>query len=846
MVGRSAILRQPLPLIALACAALTAFAATARAQVTITLDQFGAGGCFRGGDVVPILLSLQTATQEPVSVEVAWELPNNNGDLAQHSRVVVCDPGQPRRVWLYGRVPNSPDELSAMESISSVRAWEYKDGRRGAELGSARIAPNAAAKPTRFVGRMSGLIGIIGNGRLGLDALGMPPPGMMELPSRHEITQIARGITPQEIPDRWEGLASFAAIIWSEGSPQSLSPDAARALREWISLGGIFVIVLPERSDPWGVAGQAAKHPFSDLMPDWKGERTEETRITDLLPAISKATRLSNAKAGMPVTFFEPPSSASVWDPLVVLPAPRVASTGFAAPRKGSIDGKVIGITRPFGAGRITVLGLDVNALHRRALLPGGLPEADVFWNPILGVRGDSPTAETLRTLEDQKLLVEKQPTVVEFGRGNLIASAISLSGEVTVGLLAAFLLFSSYWLVAGPAGFYVLRLFRRERHSWLLFVIAAVAFGGGTLAWGTLQESRRGSSQHVTVLTAIRLPADRQQPNDLPLVRATAWVSALITGYGRTTVEIDRDVTRTARIEGWESPTEAPSAFPNPARIPQPIDTPMQLDVAARGTSASFEVQWLGAIPKEWGELPRASDPARPLVQTVVAGPSPKVSLSGLISHSLPFPLTQVGLLHITPVRHALPALSPANPLLIEPSGDLPSFGRFVMLPSWEPNTPIEVAQQLYPGGAIAVDERDGDLTRALRVRYQQPWASDRGFRLDQGGTLMSPEQRRTFLEMLGVCSALPPLDYIGGANKNPVRFERILAREIDLSHWLSTPCLIVTGFLDPSDPASGGAECPIPLRFDGRALPSSGLTFVRVVFPLPVDARFAAPPSR
>lgn len=839
--------RQPHPLIALASAALTAIAATANAQVTITLDQFGVGGCFRSGDVVPILLSLQTATPEPVSVEIAWELPNNNGDVAQHSRVVVCDPGQPRRVWLYGRVPNSPNELSAMESISSVRAWEHKDGRRGAELGSARIAPNAAAgKPTRCVSRLSGLIGIIGSGRMGLDALGTPPPGMTEMPSRNEMTQIARGITPQEIPDRWEGLSSFSAIIWSEGTPQSLSPDAARALRDWISLGGVFVIVLPERSDPWGVSAQAAKHALSDLMPDWKVDRTEETRISSLLPALSKATRISNDKAGMPVAFFEAPMTASLWDPIVVLPSPKVSSTGFAAPRKGSIDGKVIGITRPFGAGRITVLGLDVNALHRRALLPGGLPEADVFWNPILGVRGDSPSAETFRTLGEQKLLVEKQPAVVEFGRGNLISNAISMSGEVTVGLLAAFLLFASYWLIAGPGGFFALRLFHRERYAWLLFVIAAVAFGGGTLAWGTLQEGRRGNAQHVTVLTAIRIPGDRQQSNDLPLVRATAWVSALITGYGRTTVEIDRDVTRTARIEGWESPSEVPGAFPNPARLPQPIDTPMQLDVAARGTSASFEVQWLGSIAKEWGELPRASDPARPLVQTVVAGPSPKVSLSGLISHSLPFPLTQVGLLHITPVRQSLPAASPTNALLIEPTGELPYFGRYVMLPQWDPNTPLEIAQQLYPGGAIAVDEREGDLARALRVRYQAPWASDRGFRLEQKGILLGPEQRRTFLEMLGIYSALPPPGYTASTTTNPVRFERMLARDIDLSHWLSTPCLIVTGFLDPSDPASGGAECPVPLRFDGRELPSSGLTFVRVVFPLPVDARFAVPPSR
>ena len=57
-----------------------------------------------------------------------------------------------------------------------------------------------------------------------------------------------------------------------------------------------------------------------------------------------------------------------------------------------------------------------------------------------------------------------------------------------------------------------------------------------------------------------------------------------------------------------------------------------------------------------------------------------------------------------------------------------------------------------------------------------------------------------------------------------------RTFGRTLDLSPWLSRPCLIITGFLSDS-------RLPVPLVIDGEtdAFESTGLTMVRWILPLP-----------
>jgi hypothetical protein len=114
----------------------------------------------------------------------------------------------------------------------------------------------------------------------------------------------------------------------------------------------------------------------------------------------------------------------------------------------------------------------------------------------------------------------------------------------------------------------------------------------------------------------------------------------------------------------------------------------------------------------------------------------------------------------------------------------------------------------------------------------------------MGQSGRRLTPDRAMKFMVMLSIFHQLTPPKYHRVADKEPetVVMTRKLGRELDLSEWFTRPCLIVIGVLENS-------STPVPLRVDGRAPASDGLTVVRWIYPLPLDeAQFAGalPPSR
>lgn len=812
--------------------------------ITITLETFGVGGHFRTGDIIGAQFVLQGQLDKPTPIEIAWELPDGNGDIAQVTRQLVIDPGLPTTTWLYARIPPQSVQSVAMNEIYTVRVWEFEDGRRSRELGSARVSPAGSTNPTVCVELVEDIFAVVGSGRMGLDAFATPGSLGGAIPSMNVITRIARGIRPEDLPDRWEGLAQFSALIWSEGGPRALSGDAARALREWVGRGGLFIVVLPEAADPWGLASES-NHPLAPLMPDWKVQRIDAVPIRELLPVVSKSTQLLNPTATMPVNFFVESGKSKAFEPLLFLPVPRDERTGFASPRRDSLDGKIVAITRSFGHGRVTIIGIDVDGLSRRALQTGGIPQADLFWNRILARRADSPSNEEYKKLADSKRLLNSTPVYVDLGRGDLVSDVIGMRGEAAVGILGAFLLFAVYWVVAGPGGFGLLKWMKLERHSWMLFATVAVVFGSGVWIIGGVVYSSRVRVQHLTVLDSIVRSSDNQPTTDTAMSRATSWFSAYLPGYGQTTVAVDPGSTRRNMLVGWSAPLVGQAeTFPNPARVAVPLESSGTLTVAARATSASFETQWMGAVPSRWGKAPFAPDPKRQVAQTVIPGEPIRVLLTGLIEHTLPGPLQDVGIIHITPIRNKPPVPNADNSRINAPSDALPNIGRFAIMTTWDPNHPIELKEVLYPGGALGVDERIGDLANAIRARFVDPFTTS-DLRTQVGrfgagalGVSIDPERRRLFLDMLGMYEMLQPPAYYTNQLKEDtiVRTQRILGRSIDISSWFTTPCVIIWGYLDT-------ATCPVPIEIGGETVPSSGIVLVRAIFPLPLDERFAAP---
>ncbi|MGA1708582.1 MAG: hypothetical protein ACO4CI_07815, partial [Phycisphaerales bacterium] len=484
-------------------------AGVATADVSIILEQFGVGDHFRPGDPTAIKVLLRSDATTPQPVRIEWEIPDADGDLAVSTRSLVLAPGQPASRWIYGCLPpaRSPAELEG--AVFSIRVHEEIDGERGRELGLARVSAATAAVPGRGVALEQGLVGLAGSGRLGLEAYETPPPGLASIPTLNETIRIASGIGAAGFPDRWEGLASFAAIVWAGDDPSTrptaLGLDESRALREWIERGGTFVIVLPEAGDPWSlgtIAASSRRNFLADALEGVTPTLRESVPVRELLPALSKSSSLRDPGARMPIRLFEPSSLSAPWVPLLAVPAPRAPQSGLPAPAAGTIEADVFAIGRPLGFGQLVIVGVDLDALRRRALQDGGLPQADCVWNTLLGLRGDSLTAPEYAALDNSEpRRLVRRPSILEILAGEIVTERIDLAGEAAVGILAALGLFAIYWLLAGPLGFGILKRYRRERLSWVLFVAMAAVFSA--IAWSGSLALRQGRTRvvHLTFL---------------------------------------------------------------------------------------------------------------------------------------------------------------------------------------------------------------------------------------------------------------------------------------------------------------------------------------------------------
>jgi len=838
---------------ALASAIAASFTAPAAAQVTVILEQFGVGNVFRPGDWTAIRVQLRSDAPAPLPVRLAWDVPDADGDLASSTRSLVLSPGQATSRWLYGRLPPAASPLDLEGEVFTLRVFEELEGERGRELAVARVSPATAAVPARGVALQEDLLGAIGTGRMGLEAYETPPPGLSTIPSINEMAVVTSGLGSAGLPDRWEGLASHSALVWGGDDPNTrpggVGIEEGRALREWIARGGTLVIVLPETGNPWmlGTTGAAGGrgHFLSDLLPSTAPEIREGVLVREMLPALSKLAGLRDMTARMSVRTFDPTTLDAPWIPRLAFPAPHAPRTGLVLAEKSSIEGKVLAIERPFGFGRISIVGLDLDALRRRALQDGGLPQADCIWNPLLGRRGDSLTAAEYASLEKSEppRLVRRPADLADLGGGSLIARPIELSGRAALGILAALGLFGTYWLLAGPLGFAVLRRWHRERWSWLVAVGVAAVFT--VIAWAGSLAIRQGETriEHLTFLDHVARPPslDAALAAEPQFQRAASWFSASLPGYGTASIAIDPDGNQRNILSSWLAPPgDARGRFPDVRRYEASIDSPGVLEIPARATSTTLAANWLGPVDPAWGRLPWI-DPEAP-VEVLVDGASGKVSLRGRLLHDLKGTLADVKVIHVNPYRAALPSLLRQGGVeVVAKPGAMPQEGRFVAIAAWNPGEVLDLAAALYPEGAApARDAGPSSLATSIKARYYDPLAAQRGFFGSQPDLVTQDESTRR-LDMLSIYSMLAPPPYLQNppTGVEPLRIERIVAREVDLSPWLARPCLIVIGYLR-------GSAIPLPVTIDGEAPPSSGLTVVRWILPLPAVEAAMVPDPR
>ncbi len=787
-------------------------------EVLIEVDRFGAGNQARPGDWCGLLLRLTDTAASQRELLVRVHTVDADGDQPLYQTGLTSNPGLAQPVWLYARLPFTGNVDSGEVAVTVHEAVEAGDlgeagavgYRAGRMLASATVTPKAGSVVPPTVG----MIGVVGPRPLGLQQYGdRVGPSSPWHPLANESTQIVTGLTPEDLPDRWMGLAGFDAVVWADGDPAKVRGDRARALRDYVTRGGHLVIILPAVGQTWT---NASSNELIDIMPSVSVASRERVAFESFRPLLTSWNSPSFPSTATVQQFtWRPDSLASE------------ASCVLAGP-----DGGCVVTRREVGAGCVTLVGLDLN---QTALSQFRMIDAEVFWHRVLGRRGTliEPQAEQdADGSSPVRVVPGASRRVVAYDA--MIDSSIGKSGSSATGVLVGFVVFAVYWAVAGPVGFALLRRRAMSHHAWVAFIGSSIAFT--VLAWGgaTILRPKATEATHLTLLDHVF---------GQPVQRARTWASVLLPWYGSATLGVgdaaelrDRSAARRSlnSIVAWEASKVSASGFggfPDARGYAVDARLPDLITVPTRQTVKQVEVQWSGGprwempmpLPEEgkegmgvlrlddtgWFELDETKQ--TPLV-------------TGSLVHKFPGPMTGVTVI-VVRRQQPLPAARPRTAGSPTPAPLPCEAEAFVFNEPWEPGKPLSLDVVTRPRSRL--EQRKASLEQYLSSLVPSPGF---GAMIDD----LEASRLRTPAALAGL--ALFPLLPTPGqtddvAAPSPAVPQRSSTHGFDLGRWFTRPCIIILGMVGENVPQ----PAPVPLVVDGEHLETSGLTCVRWIYPLP-----------
>lgn len=778
-------------------------------EVSVELDKFGVGGVARQGDWTGIRLRLKDNGSKQRQVLVRISSIDPDGDYPTYELGRTLNPGVEQLEWVYLRLPfrfAGGDSLmvSVYEAEEDSQSGEFRAGRL---LSRVPIQPNASAVRQAT----QGIIGMMGGRALGLMKYsgGATRSNEPFHPLGHESAEIANGIKPSDLPDRWMGLAPMEVLVWGEGDPVDLRGDRATAVRDWVERGGHLVIILPQVGQTWT---NPQSNEIHEIMPLVAVQRNENVELAPYRPLVNATLRSSGPlfpKTGVVHTFRVLPD-VKPGDAMEVLNGP---------------DGRCVVVRRLVGAGAVTLVGLDLN---QTALAQGDLIDTEVFWHRVLGRRGRLTEDTTAR--RQANIFGNRQPFMYD----DDIATVTALKGQAAVGVMAGLVMFVAYWLVAGPLGYAALKSRGQQRHAWVGFLAVTVVFTG--VAWGgaSLLRPGRVHAKHLTLLDHVY---------GQPTQRARMWASILIPWYGTAKLAVQGAEGQTrslSSIVAWDAPQDDKPWSGFPDSRPYIIDArrPDTMTVPSRSTSKRIQVDWAGG--PAW-EMPRPTGPdgtgtgELKLNQEWDLGSS-KPLIEGSLVHGLPTALQDVTLIVVkgqVPLRRApasgLGALSP------DPLVNAYAFS----LEDWPPGADRALDLGIKTMGGTGPDSREGVRLFAYLNALRPQWSSNyyQGMPAPPQDMARLPER----LTALALFPLLPPPDLDNNSGSGEYIAQRRASHGWDLGRWFTQPCVIIIGHIGTADP---GAASPVPLTLNGEPVTTQGRTVVRWVYPLPTHPP-AFPPT-
>jgi hypothetical protein len=691
------------------------------------------------------------------------------------------------------------------------------------------------ARQTAGISPFNGLIGVVGLATGGLEQFPLGRDGSRGYtPTGHELIELAAGLRPEDLPDRWQGLMPFEALVWTgsggEYEPSDIKDAQAEAIREWVRRGGHLIIVLPSVGQGWYGSG-AGVNPIAEIMPVVTPTLMEGVDLNPYRAMLTNDREVSLPSKGVALWKLGPaPGSltgagAGPYDAMPILAGPA---------------GEPVVVRRLVGTGAVTVLGLDPT---RRDLSIRNALQAHVFWNRILGKRASVLSAAEIdgrqkgidpagRQLPTPEYIAT--PVPVEFDL--LIGDRINKSASAAAGLLMAFVVFLAYWLLAGPVGYLALKHKGRRQHAWVAFLGVSAAFT--LVGWGgaSLLKLRRDVDQHLTFVDHVYGQSNQ---------RMRSWIELTLPAYGEQRVSVAAPSSAAEpgssewhhTLTSWQpsSVGNGIGSFPDARAYTVDARSPDTADFPARATTRQLQVDYAGSVPADWGmprpvvggdlgDVPLGEEIG--IVETAGAGGGGGQSgqrrweIRGALTHSLPGDLRDVVV--VVNLGQSNYGRRPGM-LLSQPWS-------VALTTPWAPNTVLEL-DKIIP--------REGGQSFEQALQRWRGEVSGRG--LATPGLVGGPEQgvdpARAYLA-LAFFSMLTPPDAVQIRGDERVLAARQSTHGWDLGRWFTQPCIMIVGTL--GDKAGKDAvECPVPISIDGTSgdvvrKGIMGTTVIRWVYPL------------
>jgi len=758
--------------------------ATAASEIVLALERLGVGNAARAGDWAAVQISAVDSSPKPRDVVLSLAVPDADGDIATYTRVVTLNSGTPQKFWFTIRVPFRAIGGSV---TMMLEAHEASSGQKPTDRITGRLlgqTPISGGGTTRILEATVGLCAVVGTRSAGLRAFAdRDQPTQTYLTLGHEVTEIVEGLSAADLPDRWQGLASFDTIVWMDRDIGELRGESARAVREWVRRGGHLIISLPSVGAAWTTP---SSNELLDIMPAVKVSRRENVDLTEYRHLFTSSSSRFLSKTAV-VHDLIPQEEARPGEAIRYIQGP---------------DGRCNIARRIVDAGMVTLVGFD---LASRGL--GDSIDADVFWNRVLGRRGlIVPPADKQKISQG----LSRATQTIDAG----VHQEIAKKGQTAAAVLLGLVVFAAYWLCAGPVGHMALKKFGGVRHAWMMYVITAGAFTA--LAWSgaTALRPRKVEASHVTIMDHVY-----GQPNQ----RTRTWASILTPGYGEAVIQVGGpnaklDEATDQRGSGniaaaWDAPSSDGtfSQFPDARAYQVDGRNPSSWTVPSRATVKQFQFEWLGG--PRWG-MPHPVAPEGGVERDGIRIVDGK--LRGTLVHNLPGELRDVVVVFARgqkPIQVVTRAVAPSL-----------ANGEAVKIPVWPPGIGFNLSDAFGTGQELL----DGYLNKLM--------PSVGNFASIGQGALPTLSLRDA-LPLLSFYSQLPtPSTPAPGNTESAAALQRVLTHGWDMGRWMGQPCIIIVGILsgDESGKQPAGAPSPTPVYVDGREITMSGKTIVRWIYPL------------